>query len=91
MLKNHFVPDDDFTFAKSFIHGCSCSGSLNYLDDLFVHSTSNNSVFCLYRALFLPQEKRKNLDAFANVGCNSCHDISERKLTAWNYHKDVIK
>ena len=68
--KTHFKPDGDFTVPKSYLHGCNPSCSLNYLNNLFVYSTSSDSVFYIHCALVVSQEKRKNLNKFVNVGCN---------------------
>ena len=83
----HFISDEDSAFPKLFIYGSNRSSNLNYLDNPFVYSTSSDSSFCFHCALFFPKKKRKNLNVFSNVGCNSWH-INKRKWThaARNYH-----
>ena len=69
-LKAHFNLDGDFTFSKTYLHGCNRSSSLNYFNNLFVSSISSDSVFCIHCALMESQEKRKSLNIFINVSCN---------------------
>ena len=33
ILKTHFKPDGDFTFPKTYFHGCHRSCNLNYLNN----------------------------------------------------------
>ena len=93
ILKTHFKPDGNFTFPKTYLHGCNRSCRLNYLNNLFVYSISSDSVFCIHCALFVSQEKRKNLNTFVNVGCSDWHNIIERQSihVERKYHKDTIK
>ena len=60
---------------------------------MFVYSISSDSVLCIHCALFVSQEKRKNLNAFVNVGCSDWHNIIERQSihVERKYHKDAIK
>ena len=51
ILKTHFKPDGDFTFPKTYLHRSNQLCSLNYLKNLFVYSTSSDSVFCIHCAL----------------------------------------
>ena len=46
ILKTHFKPDGDFALPKPYLHACNRSCTLNYLNNLFVYSTSIGSVFC---------------------------------------------
>ena len=93
ILKTHFKPDGDFTFPKTYLHGCNRSCRLNYLNNLFVYSASSDFVFCIYCALFVSQEKRKNLNTFVNIGCSDWHNIIEKQSIHLErkYHKDAIK
>ena len=93
ILKTHFKPDGDFTFPKTCLHGCNRSCRLNYLNNLFVYSASSDFVFCINCALFVSQEKRKNLNTFVNVGCSDWHNIIEKQSIHLErkYHKDAIK
>ena len=67
----------DFTFPKTYLHGCNRSCSLNYLHILFVYTTSSDSVFCIHGALFVSQEKRKNLNR--ERICSNWNNIIERQ------------
>ena len=60
---------------------------------MFVYSVSSDSVFCIHCALFLPQEKRKNVNTFVNVGCSGWHNIIERESNHLErkYHKDIME
>ena len=89
ILKTHFKPDVDFTFPKSYLHGCNRSCSLNCLNNLFVYSTSSDSIFCIHYALFVSQEK----STFVHVGCGDWHNIIERQSihVERKDHKDAIK
>ena len=60
---------------------------------MFVYSTSSNSIFSIHCAVFISQEKRKNLNTFVNVGCNDWHNIIERQSihVERKLHKDAIK
>ena len=94
ILKTHFKPDGNFTFPKTYLHRFNRSCSLNYLNNLFVYSISSDSVFCIHCALFVSQEKRKNLNTFVNFSCSDWHNIIEiRQLirVARKYHTDAIK
>ena len=53
ILKTHFKPDGNFTFPKTYLHGCNRSCSLNYLNNLFVYIVSRNSAFCIRCPLFV--------------------------------------
>ena len=71
ILKTPFKLDGDFTFSKTYLQGCNWSRSLNYLNNLFVYSTSKDSVICIHCSLFVSHEKRKNLNTFVSVGCDN--------------------
>ena len=71
ILKTPFKLDGDFTFSKTYLQGCNWSRSLNYLNNLFVYSTSKDSVICIHCPLFVSHEKRKNLNTFVSVGCDN--------------------
>ena len=71
IVKSLFKPDGDFTFPKTYLHGSNWLCNLNYLNNLFVYSTSSDSVFCIHCALFVSQENRKNLNTFVSVGCSN--------------------
>ena len=45
ILKTYFKLDGDFTFPNIYLYGCKRSCSLNHLSNLFVYSTSSDSVF----------------------------------------------
>ena len=93
ILKTHFKPDEDFTFPKTYLYECNWLCSLNFLSNLFVGITSSDSAFCIHCALFLFQEKIKDLNTFLNVGCNDWRNIIVRQSIhiKWKYHKDAIK
>ena len=93
ILKTHFKTDGNFTFLKTYLHGCNRSCSLNYLNNLFVYSISSDSVSSIHCALFVSQEKRKNLNTFVNVGCGDWHNIIERQSihVERKYHKNATK
>ena len=93
ILKTHFKAYGDITFPKTDFHGCNRLCSLNYLNNLFVYTTSSDSVFCIHCALFVSQEKRKNLNTFVNACSSHWHNIIERQsiYVERKYHKDVIK
>ena len=92
-LKTHFKSDGDFTLPETYLHGCNRSCSLNCLITCLFRRALNDSVFCIHCALFVSQEKRKNLNIYINVGCNNWHNIIEKQLihTEHKYHKDAIK
>ena len=52
ILKNHFKPDINFNFPKKLLHNCNSSCKTDYLTHEFVHSSSKDSVFCVYCTLF---------------------------------------
>ena len=79
ILKTHFKPDEDFTFPKTYLYECNWLCSLNFLSNLFVGITSSDSAFCIHCALFLFQEKIKDLSTFLNVGCNDWRNIIVRQ------------
>ena len=70
ILKTYFKPYGDITFSETDLHGRNRSCRLDYLNNLFVYSTSSDSVFCIHCALFVSQEKRKKLNTFVNA-CSS--------------------
>ena len=63
ILKTHFKPDENFTFPKTYLHGCNRSCSLNYLKNLLVYSISSDSVFCIHCALFVICISRKEKES----------------------------
>ena len=77
-------------FRKTCLHK---SYSLYYLNNLFVFSTSSDSVFCINCVIFVSQESRKNLNTFVNIGWSDWHNIIERQSThvERKCHKDTIK
>ena len=89
--KTYFKRDGDFTFPKTYLYGSNRSCSLNYLNNWFLYSTSNDSVFYIHCALF-SQENRKNLNTFVIIGLNDCHNIIERESihVERKYNKDAI-
>ena len=93
ILKTHVKPDVDFTFPKTYLHGCNRSCSLNHLNNLFIYSTSSDSVFCIHYVLFVSQEKKKKLNTFLHVRCSDWHNIIERQSihVERKDHKDAIK
>ena len=42
--KTHFQPDGDFTFPRTYLHRCNRWCSLNYINNLFVYCTFNQSM-----------------------------------------------
>ena len=93
ILKTYFKPDGNFTFPKTHHHGCNRTYSLNYLNNLFVYSISSDSVFYIHCALFVSQEKTKNLNTFIKDGCSDWHNIIERQSihVEQKHLKDAIK
>ena len=49
-------------FQKTYLHGCNRSCSFYCLNNLFVFSTSSDSVFCIHCALFVSQENSVSTD-----------------------------
>ena len=103
-IKSSFQTRRRFYFPKIYLHRCNRSCSLNYLNNLFVYSTSSDSVFyinceliCIslrtHLHLFVSQEKRKNLNTFVNVGFCDWRNVIERQSihVEQKYHKDAIK
>ena len=57
--KTYFKPDRDITFSKTYLHACIRSCSLNYLNNLFVYSTSSDSVFFIHCPLEIQNLKKR--------------------------------
>ena len=93
ILKNHFVPDEQYQFPKTLKHGCQRSCSLSHLKQSFVYSKMQNSVHCIYCALFISKEKRNKLSSFVNHGYSEWHNILEKESRHLHnsYHEDSVQ
>ena len=93
ILKNHFVPDEKYVFRKTLKHGCNRSCKKDYLSDCFVYSSKEDSVFYIFCTLFLNDDRRWSLGAFANQGYKEWYNIKEKELrhSENSYHQIIVK
>ena len=92
LVKNHFVPDEKYSFKKSWKHGCNRACKKDYQSDCFVYSSKDDSVFCIYCALFLNDDRRRSLGVFVNQGYKEWHNIKEKESrhSGNSYHQQAV-
>ena len=92
IVKNRPAPGKNFEFPKTLKHGCMRSCKKEHLSDCFVYSDREDSVYCLYCALFSPKCKGNDLKSFVNHGYREWHNILEKEKKHMNnvYHQEAV-
>ena len=57
-ITKYFQFDNSYVFAKVILHECQRSCKIEYFGSSFVHSISEDAVYCIDCAMFLSVEKQ---------------------------------
>ena len=93
-FKDNLKQSVQVNFPKTLKHGYNRSCKEDYLKNGFVYSKKHNTVFCIYRVLFLPSSKKQSLGAFVQHGYKEWHIILEKKKKKHlgnKYHQEAFE